>query len=106
MTPRALLQSSANNTLCVETIISLDLTSISPQGWDDQFKGNAGNCDTQKPGPPKVTNPPNFSTYQKVIKAPTAVAAMPNISHLDVVPQPTPINRNRWVCLAHGQIQV
>ena len=47
-------------------------------GKDDQFKGNAGNGDTPKPGPPKV------------IKPPAAVAAMPNSSHLDAVPQPTP----------------
>ena len=57
-------------------------------GKDDQFKGNAGNSDTPKPGPPKV------------IKPPAAVAAMPNSSHLDAVPQPTPINRNRWLFLA------
>ena len=47
-------------------------------GRDDQFKGNAGNSDTPKPGPPKV------------IKPPAAVAAMPNSSNLDAVPQPTP----------------
>merc|ERR1712209_345165 len=52
-------------------------------GRDDQFKGNAGNSDT-----PKLDKP-------KVIKPPAAVAAMPNSSHLDAVPQPTPINRNR-----------
>ena len=33
---------------------------------------------------------------KKVIKPPAAVAAMPNSSHLDAVPQPTPINRNRY----------
>jgi len=52
-------------------------------GRDDQFKGNAGNSDT-----PKLDKP-------KIIKPPAAVAAMPNSSHLDAVPQPTPINRNR-----------
>merc|ERR1712115_177538 len=47
--------------------------------------GNAGNSDT-----PKLDKP-------KVIKPPAAVAAMPNSSHLDAVPQPTPINRNRVI---------
>ena len=55
---------------------------------DDQFKGNAGNSDT-----PKLDKP-------KIIKPPAAVAAMPNSSHLDAVPQPTPINRNRCLGLA------
>ena len=62
----------------------LDLTFFHRDG---QFKGNAGNSDT-----PKLDKP-------KVIKPPAAVAAMPNSSHLDAVPQPTPINRNRWASL-------
>ena len=70
--------------LDLQTLLRLlDLTLFPHR--DDQFKGNAGNSDT-----PKLDKP-------KVLKPPAAVAAMPNSSHLDAVPQPTPINRNRWV---------
>lgn len=51
-------------------------------GKDDQFKGS-GVQDT-----PKVDKP-------KMVKPAAVASAMTNSSHLDAVPQPTPINRNR-----------
>jgi SWI/SNF-related matrix-associated actin-dependent regulator of chromatin subfamily B protein 1 len=53
-------------------------------GRDDQFKGSGGvGTDT-----PKVERP-------RLVKPVATVSTMPNSSHLDAVPQPTPINRNR-----------
>jgi len=61
-------------------------------GRDDQFKGTASSNDaTATPGggqgAPKL----------KPVKPVVAVPAMPSASHLDAVPQATPINRNRVI---------
>jgi SWI/SNF-related matrix-associated actin-dependent regulator of chromatin subfamily B protein 1 len=41
---------------------------------------------------------------QKMVKPVAAASAMSNSSHLDAVPQPTPINRNRWTELWNKSI--
>jgi len=55
-------------------------------GRDDQFKGSSTNADGSTP-----------AAKSKPVKPATIVPAMPNSSHLDAVPQATPINRNRVV---------
>ncbi len=55
-------------------------------GNEEKFKGNVASVDT-----------PSAPLHKaKVVKAP-AVPAMPSASHIDAVPQATPINRNRVV---------
>eukprot|EP00090_Calanus_glacialis_P026394 TRINITY_DN414_c0_g1_i1.p1 TRINITY_DN414_c0_g1~~TRINITY_DN414_c0_g1_i1.p1 ORF type:complete len:371 (-),score=137.99 TRINITY_DN414_c0_g1_i1:150-1262(-) len=55
-------------------------------GRDDQFKGSQTNADGSTP-----------AVKAKPVKPASIVPAMPNSSHLDAVPQATPINRNRVV---------
>jgi len=55
-------------------------------GRDDQFKGSQTNTDGSTP-----------AVKPKPVKPASIVPAMPNSSHLDAVPQATPINRNRVV---------
>jgi len=55
-------------------------------GRDDQFKGSQTNNDGSTP-----------AVKPKPVKPASIVPAMPNSSHLDAVPQATPINRNRVV---------
>ena len=55
-------------------------------GRDDQFKGSQTNADGSTP-----------AVKPKPVKPASIVPAMPNSSHLDAVPQATPINRNRVV---------
>ena len=59
------------------------------KGLDDQFKGKETNPD------PAAT--PAAQQRPKPAKPPSIVPAMPNSSHLDAVPQATPINRNRVI---------
>ena len=59
-------------------------------GRDDQFKGKETTTSidpSATPARPKPANKPQASI----------VPAMPNSSHLDAVPQATPINRNRVI---------
>merc|ERR1712126_476828 len=56
-------------------------------GRDDQFKGKESNAD------PSATP----ASRPKPAKPASIVPAMPNSSHLDAVPQATPINRNRVI---------
>ena len=55
-------------------------------GNEEKFKGNVASVDT-----------PSAPLHKaKVVKAP-ALPTMPSASHIDAVPQATPINRNRVV---------
>jgi len=58
-------------------------------GRDDQFKGTSTNTD----GTPGGAG----AAKQKPVKPIVTVPAMPSASHLDAVPQATPINRNRVI---------
>ena len=58
-------------------------------GRDDQFKGK----ETSQPDPGAATP----ASRPKPVKPASIVPAMPNSSHLDAVPQATPINRNRVI---------
>lgn len=55
-------------------------------GNEEKFKGNAAAADTSFVATPRPKPRPQ-----------SVVPAMPNSSHLDAVPQPTPINRNRVI---------
>ena len=59
------------------------------KGLDDQFKGKETN--------PEPAATPAAQQRPKPAKPPSIVPAMPNSSHLDAVPQATPINRNRVI---------
>ncbi|TRY77899.1 hypothetical protein TCAL_08110 [Tigriopus californicus] len=77
------------------------------QGHDDQFKGSAmvaaanaqaGVTLGGEPGPGATPNLAGVGgTPRPRAKPAPFVPTMPNSSHLDAVPQPTPINRNRVV---------
>ena len=56
-------------------------------GQDDKYKGSVTSIDT-------LSTPAHKA---KAVKAPAFVAPVPSSSHLDAVPQATPINRNRVV---------
>jgi len=58
-------------------------------GRDDQFRGKEAN----QPDPGAATP----ASRPKPVKPASIVPAMPNSSHLDAVPQATPINRNRVI---------
>ena len=57
-------------------------------GRDDQYKGNQAAAALADPSATPASRP-------KPVKPASIVPAMPNSSHLDAVPQATPINRNR-----------
>ena len=58
-------------------------------GRDDQFRGK----EASQPDPGAATP----AARPKPVKPASIVPAMPNSSHLDAVPQATPINRNRVI---------
>jgi len=56
-----------------------------------------GNEDKYKGGVASVDTPSAIVHKQKVPKTQSFVTTVPSSSHLDAVPQATPINRNRVV---------